>query len=67
VLGPSRFCHVVCRDWPQEVVLFRGDCELGCRATGTFQIDDVVCRQRGPVRPGSRIAGEGFSLSLEAL
>ena len=67
VLGPSRFCHVVCHDWPQEVVLFRRDCELCCRTTGTFQIDSVRCQDRGPVQRGSRIAGEGFSLSLEAL
>ena len=67
VLGPSRFCHVVCRDWPHEVVLFRRDRELGCRATGTFQIDSVPCQDRGPVKSGSCVTGEGFSLSLEGI
>jgi hypothetical protein len=67
VLGPNGFCHVVCPDWPQEVVLFRRDCELCCRTPGTFQIDSIRCQDRGPVKHGSRIAGEGFSLSLETL
>jgi hypothetical protein len=67
VLGPNSYCHVVCRDWPQEVILFRRDRELSCRTPGAFQIDSARCQDRAPVRCGARIAGEGFSMCLEAL
>ena len=65
VLGPRPNSHIVCRDWPQDVVLFRQGPTLVCLAPGTFEIDGRRCHDRGPLARGSRVAGPGFSFSLE--
>ena len=67
VLGPASHCHVVCRDWPTEVVLFRHDNRLFCRTAGPLKIDGRTAKGRGPITPHSRIEGEKFSLTLEEL
>lgn len=67
ILGPNPKSHVVCRDWPQEVVLYRHEDELFCRSAGPLAIDGAACRRPGRVTRNSRIAGEGFSLSLEEI
>ncbi len=67
VLGPRPNSHIVCRDWPQDVVLFRQGAELVCLAPGSFEIDGRRCHDRGALVPGSRVAGHGFSFSLEAV
>ena len=65
VLGPHAHAHVLCRHWTREVVLFRQEEELWCRAEGGLEIDGHAFAQRGPVHPNARIVGEGFSMSLE--
>ncbi len=67
ILGPGPHCHVVCRDWSDEVVLYRHQDQLYCRRAGMLEIDGVQYRGRGPITPNSRIAGEGFSLNLEEI
>lgn len=67
VIGPKPHSHVVCADWPSEVVIYRNEGELYCRAPGLMEIDGVRCRHRGPIRRHSRIVGSHFSLSLEAV
>jgi hypothetical protein len=65
ILGPGSGSHVVCRDWPQEVVLFSQGGNLHCRALGHFQVDGVEAEERSPIARSSQIVGESFSLSLE--
>jgi hypothetical protein len=67
ILGPKRHSHVVCRNWPREVILYRHDEELYCRTAGNFKIDGVLCKDRGPVTRNSHITGEGFSFKLEGI
>jgi hypothetical protein len=67
VLGPKSHSHVVCRNWPQEVILFRHEEKLFCRAPGRFEIDGAVHRDRGQLRRDSRVTGEGFAFSLEPM
>ena len=67
VLGPSGHSHVVCHDWPQEVVLFRREMDLFCRTAGSLTIDGMKMRRRGPITQQSRIEGERFSFSLEPI
>jgi hypothetical protein len=67
VLGPKPHCHVVCRDWTYEVVLFRRDGELFCRMPGPFQIDGTACNGCGRITTSSRIESNGFSFNLEAI
>jgi hypothetical protein len=67
VLGPSPHSHVVCRNWPREVVLYRCDHQMYCRTEGAVEIDGRPCQGRGMIHRNSRIVGEHFSLSLEAI
>ena len=65
VLGPKPHSHVVCRDWPREVVLYRHDDELYCRSKGPLEIDGLPTKGRGPIPRNSRVAGDRCAFSLE--
>lgn len=65
VLGPRWQNHVVCRNWSADVVLYRQEDELFCRAMDSIEIDGQWFEGRGPVGANSRIAGSDFALSLE--
>jgi hypothetical protein len=67
VMGPKPYSHVVCRDWPQEVVLYRYEDQLHCRTAGPMEIDGRRCHDRSPIRRNSRVVGERFSFSLEPI
>jgi hypothetical protein len=67
VLGPNPTSHVVCRDWQDDVVLYRQGSGLACRSAGGVTIDGVKNAQRGTVGANSRIVGSDFALSLEPL
>lgn len=67
VLGPRPHSHVVCRTWPEEVVLYRHEEQLYCRAKGSLEIDGVTCQGRGRLSTDSRVVGPWFSLGLEAM
>jgi hypothetical protein len=67
VLGPKWQNHVVCRDWEGDVVLYRSDEKIMCRAMESIEIDGQLHDGRGPVRPGSHVLGNDFSLTLEAV
>jgi hypothetical protein len=67
VLGPRWQNHVVCRDWTGDVVLYRQDDELFCRAMEAIEIDGLFCDGRGRLGGNSRVVGSDFSLSLEEL
>jgi pSer/pThr/pTyr-binding forkhead associated (FHA) protein len=65
ILGPNSGAHIVCRDWPSEVVLFPQKETLRCRAAGGFQVDGVEANGQAAITRSSQIVGEDFSLSLE--
>jgi hypothetical protein len=67
VLGPQWQNHVICRDWGSDVVLYRNEDKIMCRAMESIEIDGKLHDGRGPVRPGSHVLGTDFSLSLEAV
>ena len=67
VLGPKRHCHVVCRNWKNEVILYRHDQQLFCRAGGPLEVDGVRGTDRSPVARNSRIVGEQFAITLESM
>jgi hypothetical protein len=67
VLGPKWQNHVVCRDWSGDVVLYRQDERIFCRAMESIEIDGKLHDGRGPVRPGSQVLGTDFSMTLEAV
>jgi tetratricopeptide (TPR) repeat protein len=67
VLGPKWQNHVVCREWAGDVVLYRSEDKIMCRAMESIEIDGQLHDGRGSVRPGSHVIGSDFSLSLEAV
>jgi hypothetical protein len=67
VLGPKWHNHVVCRDWPDDVVLYRQDDDLYCRSMQPLEIDGLLCDGRGRITQSSRVTGDDFSMSLEEL
>jgi hypothetical protein len=67
VLGPHPHSHVVCRDWPEEVVLYRHEDQLYCRTRGRMEIDGLPCQGRGMIHPDAHIVGAHFAMSLEAI
>ncbi|MBM4094997.1 MAG: FHA domain-containing protein [Planctomycetes bacterium] len=67
VLGPKWQNHVVCPDWHSDVVLYRRDGALFCRAMESIEIDGQLCDGRGQLGLNSHVTGGDFSLSLEEL
>ena len=65
VLGPKFQNHVVCRNWSHDVVLYRQEDELFCRAMESIEIDGQLCDGRGRIGGNSRVSGGDFALSLE--
>ncbi len=67
VMGPAWRNHVVCRDWSRDVVIFRQDDSLFCRASDSLEVDGIYVSGRGRLTSNSRIVGTDFSMSLEEL
>jgi hypothetical protein len=65
VLGPKWQNHVVCREWTNDVVLYRRDGELFCRAMEPIEVDGRYCEGQARIEGNSQIMGSDFSLCLE--
>jgi hypothetical protein len=65
ILGPKRNCHVVCSDWPADVILYRDGDQLYCRCAGSIVVDGIPQHGRAPIAIRSQITGDDFSLQLE--
>jgi hypothetical protein len=65
VLGPNRHCHVRCREWKHDVVVFRQGNQLYCRADRPLVLDGVACDGANELRPGARVEGEEFAFAWE--
>ena len=65
VLGPNSHCHVRCRDWQQDVVLYRHGEGFQCRSAAPLVVEGEA--RSGPidVLPGERVEGESFSFTWE--
>ncbi|HEY4232425.1 MAG TPA: FHA domain-containing protein [Lacipirellulaceae bacterium] len=66
VMGPSQHCHVRCRDWQQDVVLYWQGDQLQCRSTAALAVDGQPRSGAIDVRPGERVEGESFSFTWES-
>jgi hypothetical protein len=67
VLGPGTSSHVVCRDWPHDVVLHRQHGGLVCRSATPFEVDGRRYDGSAPLTLRSRVSGDQFSFSLEEI
>jgi tetratricopeptide (TPR) repeat protein len=67
VLGPKKVNHVICREWANDVVLYRQEGQLACRAMEPFEIDGVRHDGRGKLTWDSHVVGSDFTFKLEPL
>ena len=67
VMGPKSHCHIQCRKWPGDVILFRHGQQLSCRSSSPLTVDGVTAEGPTPLDFGTRVEGEDFALSLEAV
>ena len=67
ILGPQWQNHVVCREWAGDVVLFRQDGGLFCRARESIEIDGQWCDGPGRLDGNPHVVGSDFSFTLEEL
>jgi hypothetical protein len=67
VLGPNRHCHVRCREWHHDVVVFRQGERLFCRASGPMAMNGVATSGESEIQSGVRIEGEQFSFTWETV
>ena len=65
VLGPNSHCHVRCRDWQQDVVLYRSGEGFQCRSAAPLSVEGEA--RSGPIEvlAGERVEGESFSFTWE--
>jgi hypothetical protein len=67
VMGPSRHCHVHCRDWKHDIVVYRQNDRVYCRADEPLTIDGVEATGEQEIATGVRVEGEEFSFTWETL
>lgn len=67
ILGPSSASHIVCPDWPDDIVLFRQEGELFCRAQDAIVVDGMERGRQAAIHRAARIAVGDRTLSLERL
>jgi hypothetical protein len=67
VLGPNRHCHVRCRDWQHDIVVYRQDGRLLCRSEEPLIIDGAQGGGESEIQSGVRVEGEEFSFTWETI
>jgi hypothetical protein len=67
VLGPSANCHIVCPEMDGELILCLGRNGWTGRYDGNIEVDGKVFSKRADLAEHCRIAGDGFSLTLEGV
>jgi hypothetical protein len=67
ILGPSPKCHVQCKHWRCDVVLYRQGADLLCRTEGDLECAGQKLGRGGKIAVGQPVIGNGFSFSLEQL
>lgn len=67
ILGPQQHSHIVCRDWSEELVLFRRGEELQFRTSAEVELDGEPAASGTTVAGDCRIEGANISLSFEEI
>jgi uncharacterized protein YoaH (UPF0181 family) len=67
VLGPNRHCHVRCREWERDVVVFRQGERLFCRASEPVAMNGVAASGENEIQSGVRVEGEHFAFTWEVV
>ena len=67
ILGPQKHSHIVCRDWAEDVVLFRRGEQVHIRSSAEVEIEGNLGESEDIITGNCRVVGEDFALSLEEL
>jgi hypothetical protein len=67
VIGPNRHCHVRCRDWKHDLIVYRQNDRVFCRADEPLTIDGAEASGSNEIQSGVRVEGEEFSFTWEAI
>ncbi len=65
LLGPGDQNHVVCRDWPESVILSRRNGVLHCRSQSPLMTGEFPMAGETPVTPGAVVTGNGLRFRIE--
>jgi len=67
ILGPREHSHIRCRNWNDDVVLFRRGEHLQLRSQASFEIDGEPADSEAVVRGNCRVEGKDFAMSFEEI
>jgi len=67
MLGRQPHSHICCRDWTEELILFRRGEELRFRSTAPMEVDGLPAEKDVPLARNCRLEAENFALSFEDL
>lgn len=65
LLGHGSRKHIHCRDWQQDVVLFRQNGQLYCKANGALELNGAPTGSPVKVENSSHLQGEDWSIRFE--
>ncbi len=67
LLGPGSDAHIVCRDWPETVILFRREGALWCRTKAEANVDSGRLMDAAALYDGAVVSGPGWRFRVEAV
>jgi hypothetical protein len=67
ILGPQRHSHISCRDWTEELVLFRRGAGLAFRTAAAVEVDGQPAEPNAVLPGNCRLESENFAISFEDL
>ena len=65
VMGPGTHCHVKCRNWEHDVVMYRQGDAFCCRSSMPLTVDGQERSGAIEIGPHERVEGADFSFSWE--
>jgi hypothetical protein len=65
ILGPNSSSHVRCSEWSQDLLMYRQSGQWYFRTVAEVEVDGSPQKGQIPIRPGMRMRGNDFSLSIE--
>lgn len=65
IMGAASHSHIQCRDWKEDVILFRKGNKLACRTNQPLELNGTPADGPAELEAGSRVEGEDFALSVE--
>ena len=67
ILGPQASSHIRCRNWANDLVLFRRGNDLQFRTSANAEMDGEPAQNGTTLASTCQVAGEDFSLSFEEI